>query len=116
LRITGWGQRRHTVLDSQGANPDVNPFQLKRGRLVFAGRAFTPDFSYFVQLDGRSSGDDVRLLDCVLAYDLGHHVFGFDVGAFGFKTGKYKMPFTITRYLSGREFEFTDRSMASTNT
>lgn len=114
LRINGWGQLRHTVFDSDGTNPNQNQFQLKRARLVFSGSAFTPDFAYYVQLDGRSSsGDDVRLLDYLLNYDVGHHAWGWEEGALGFKAGKYKIPFTMARYLSGREFEFTDRSMAS---
>jgi hypothetical protein len=115
LQLNGWGQLRHTIFDSQGPNRDINQFQLKRARLVFSGSAFTRDFTYFVQLDGRStSGDDVRLLDYFLAYDIGHHLWGCETGTFGFKTGKYKVPFTMARYLSGREFEFADRSMAST--
>lgn len=115
LRINGWGQLRHTALDSDGVNPDLNQFQLKRARIVFAGSAFSPDFSYFVQLDGRSSsGDDLRLLDYFLTYDFGRHLWGCDKGTIGFKTGKYKIPFTMARYLSGREFEFSDRSVAST--
>ncbi len=114
MRINGWGQVRHTVLNSNGVNPDVNQFQLKRARLIFSGNAFTPDFAYFLQLDGRSSsGDDIRLLDYFLTYDIGHHVWGYEKGTIGFRTGKYKMPFTMARYLSGNEFEFTDRSMSS---
>ncbi len=118
LRISGWGQLRHAVFDSDSGNPnnsDLNQFQLKRGRLVFSGSAFTPDFEYFVQLDGRSSsGDQLRLLDYYLDFDLGRNVWGWDKGVLGIKAGKYKMPFTMARYLSGREFEFTDRSVAST--
>ncbi len=114
LQLNGWGQLRYTYLDSQGPTPDLNQFQLKRARIVFAGSAFTEDFQYFVQLDGRSSsGDNLRLLDYFLTYDLGHHSLGMDRGVFGIMTGKYKMPFTLARYLSGKQFEFTDRSMAS---
>ncbi len=115
LRINGWGQLRHTYFQSEGINPDQNQFQLERGRLVISGSAFTPDFSYFFQFDGRSSsGDDVRLLDYRLTFDIGRHWWGLDQGKFGFKTGKYKMPFHLARWLSGRELEFTDRSVAST--
>ncbi|MDB4534426.1 OprO/OprP family phosphate-selective porin [Vicingaceae bacterium] len=118
MRINGWGQLRHTILDSDHpnplTNPDVNQFQLKRARLVFSGSVFTEDFSYFLQLDGRSSsGDQTRLLDYFLTYDFGHHLWGYDKGTIGFRTGKYKMPFTMARDLSGRELEFSDRSMAS---
>jgi hypothetical protein len=115
LRFNGWGQLRYFLLDSDGVNPDQNQFQLQRGRLVFSGSAFAPDFSYFVQLDGRSSsGNQVGLLDYFLTYDFGHHRWGFDKGTIGFKTGQYKMPFNLSRYLTAREFEFSDRSVAST--
>ncbi len=114
LRLNGWGQLRQTSFESQGSQADANQFQLKRARLIFSGNAFNPDFSYFVQLDGRSSsGDDVRLLDYQLTYDIGHHRWGLEEGTLGFKTGKYKMPFSLARWLSGRQFEFTDRSVAS---
>ena len=116
MRINGWGQLRHSYEQSDRAsNYEVNQFALKRGRLIFQGSAFTPDFFYFIQLDGRSSsGDDVRLLDYFLSYDVGRHRWGLNKGVFGFRTGKYKMPFQLARYLSARELEFTDRSMAST--
>ena len=114
LRMNGWGQLRHTLFDSDGANHDLNQLQLKRGRLTFSGTAFTSDFGYFVQLDGRSvAGDDFRLLDYFLTFDLGHRWCGCEKRVLVFKTGKYKVPFTMARYLSGREFEFNDRSMAS---
>ncbi len=115
LQINGWGQLRYTYFESEGAAENENQFQLSRGRLVFRGSAFTPDFNYFVQLDGRSSsGDDIRLLDYYLDYDFGRHRFGLPKNRIGFRTGRWKMPFTMARYLSGREFEFTDRSVAST--
>ena len=115
LRFNGWGQLRHTVLKSTGAEDDQNQFQLKRGRLIFSGVAFNPDFHFLIQLDGRSSsGDDVRLLDYYLSYDVGHAKLGLRRGQFGLRTGKYKMPFTLARWLSGKELEFTDRSVAST--
>ncbi len=115
LQMNGWGQLRYTATDVAPPNSDLNQFQLKRARLIFSGHAFNPDFSYFVQLDGRSSsGDNMRLLDYYLSYDVGHDQFGMKKGTIGFRTGKFKMPFTMARWLSGREFEFTDRSLAST--
>ena len=115
MRINGWGQLRHSYFDSFGATLSTNQIQLKRARLIFSGSAFTQDFSYFFQFDGRSSsGDDFRLLDYQLDYDVGRHRFGFEEGTLGFRTGKYKMPFHMARYISGREFEFSDRSVAST--
>ncbi len=115
LRINGWGQFRHTASSYEQQAEDLNQFQLKRARLIFSGRALSPDLQYFVQFDGRSSsGDDTRLLDYFMTYDVAHHLWDSEPGAFGFKAGKYKMPFSMARYLSGRTFQFTDRSMAST--
>ncbi len=114
LKINGWGQIRFTNFDSQGTNRNLNQIALKRARLDFSGSAFTRDLQYFLQLDGRtSSGDDVRLLDYYMHYDLGHHALGCAPNVIGFKTGKYKIPFSFARSLSGRDLEFADRSMAS---
>lgn len=114
LKINSWGQLRHTITNLSSADRDLNQLQLKRGRLVFSGSAFNPNFSYFVQLDARStSGDDVRLLDYYLDYNIGNDQFGFKPGTLAFRTGKYKVPFTLSRWLSGRNFEFADRSVAS---
>ena len=116
MRINGWGQLRQTIQESTDPTiTDVNKFQLKRGRLIFSGCAFTSDFTYFIQMDGRSSsGDDIRLLDYFLTFDIGRNLWGLDRGVVQFKTGKYKMPFHQARAVSGIDFEFTDRSMAST--
>ncbi len=116
MRINGWGQLRFSDFGSENAlNRDQRQFQLQRARLVFSGSAFTNDFSYYFQLDGRSSsGDNVRLLDYFLWYDFGHHAYGLEPGTIVFKTGKYKMPYNLSRYLTAREFEMTDRSVAST--
>ncbi len=115
LRINGWGQLRQITFSSEGATADRNQFQLARARLILSGSAFTKDFDYYIQLDGRSSsGDNLRLLDYFLTYDIGHHKWGLKKGTLAFKTGKYKMPFHLARYLSARELEFCDRSMAST--
>ncbi len=114
LQLNGWGQLRYTASDVDPPNKNLNQFQLKRARIVFSGHAFTPDFAYLVQLDGRSSsGNDMRLLDYYLSYDFGHAQLGLDKGTLGFRTGQFKMPFTMARWLSGRQFEFTDRSTSS---
>ncbi len=115
LRVNGWGQLRLTRFESDGEALDLNQFQLVRGRLILSGNAFSPNFDYFVQLDGRSSsGDTVRLLDYFMDFDLGRHAWHWDKGTLGLRVGRYKMPFTFARFLSAKEFEFTDRSVAST--
>jgi len=114
LRLNGFGQLRETRFDSRGDNPDLNQFQLIRGRLTFSGNAFTPDFRYFIQLDGRSSaGDEFRLLDYLMEFDLGRSWFDLDRDALVFQTGRYKVPFTFARFMSSREFQFSDRSVGS---
>jgi hypothetical protein len=114
LRINGWGQLRDTVFDSKGSNRDINQIQLKRARLVFSGHAFSQDFNYYLQIDGRSSASDsLRILDYYMFYDLGHHAWNLERGTFGVMAGLYKMPFSRARQMSGRELEFSDRSMAS---
>jgi hypothetical protein len=114
LKFNGWGQLRMTNFASDGPSRDFAQFQLKRARLVFSGHAFTPDFSYFIALDGRSaSNDTIRLLDYFLSYDLGHHDWGWKKRALIVKAGQYKIPFTLARAISGQEFQFADRSVAS---
>ena len=114
LRLNGFGQLRETRFDSRSGNPDLNQFQLIRGRLTFSGNAFTPDFRYFIQLDGRSSaGDEFRLLDYFMEFDLGRNWLDLNRNALVFKTGRYKVPFSFARFMSSREFQFSDRSMGS---
>jgi hypothetical protein len=114
LRVNAYGQLRHTRFDSAGPADDLNQFQLIRGRVIFAGSAFSPDIRYYVQMDGRSSrGDELRLLDYYLDFDVGRRYLDWDRDVFVFKAGQWKVPFTLSRYLSAREFEFSDRSMAS---
>ncbi len=114
LRVNGLLQLRETNLESTGPNRDLNQFQLIRGRLAFSGNAFSPDLGYLVQLDGRSSaGDEFRLLDYLMDYDFGHNQCGLEPGTIGFTAGHYKVPFSMAREMSAREFQFCDRSVAS---
>jgi hypothetical protein len=113
LRLNGWGHLRYTATDFAPPARELNELQLKRGRLVISGNAFHPNFTFFAQLDG-SSGNDVRLLDYYVGYDFGNDLWGLEPGTISFRTGVYKVPFTMARWLSGRDFEFTDRSVAST--
>lgn len=114
LKINGWGQLRDTIFKSANSSPDLNQLQLKRARIIFSGNAFSRDLAYFLQLDARSNaGDDVRMLDYYFDYDLARSLWDCTPGTLGFKTGLYKMPFSLARQLSGKELEFADRSMSS---
>jgi hypothetical protein len=115
LRVNAWGQLRHTYFDSEGATEDLNQFQLTRGRILFSGHTFTPDLTYLMALDARSSSaDQVQALDYYVTWDIGHFLWCYPRATLVARAGKYKMPFHLARYLSSREFQFTDRSMAST--
>lgn len=46
-------------------------------------------------------------------FDFGHSQWGLDRGRVVFKAGKNKVPVTLARYSSAREFQFSDRSVAS---
>lgn len=114
LKLNFWGHLRHSYSDSGSSRRDLNQLQLKRGRVIFSGNAFVPEFTYFVQLDGRSAaGDNQRLLDYYFRYDLGSGQLGLERQKLGLLIGRYKMPFTLARWLSGKELEFSDRSMSS---
>lgn len=114
LRFNGWGHFRMTNSEGFGGNEGFNQLQLKRARLIFSGHAFTPAFSWLVALDGRSQADGaIRLLDYFLDYDLGSEVFGLESKRLALKLGQYKIPFTLSRFLSAQEMQFTDRSVSS---
>jgi hypothetical protein len=111
MRINSWVQMRHTLLDSDGPNPDENNFELERVRLTFGGHAYTPDLTYFLQLDGDSDDAEfVDLLDYVVSYDVGHDRLGWQQGRLGIRAGKWKLPFNRARWESGNRLMFVDRS------
>jgi hypothetical protein len=114
LKINGWGQLRMTNFDSINPLLDFNQIQLKRARLIFSGHAMTPDFSWLISLDGRSQADNaIRLLDYYATFDFGHHWLGWDKRSAMIKLGQYKVPFTLARFVSAQELQFSDRSVAS---
>ncbi len=114
LRFNGWGHFRMTNSEAFGGNDGFNQLQLKRARLIFSGHAFTPAFSWLVALDGRSQADGaIRLLDYFLDYDLGSAALGLESKRLALKLGQYKIPFTLSRFLSAQEMQFTDRSVSS---
>jgi hypothetical protein len=114
LRLNGFGQLRHTVFDSEGSTREINQIQLKRARVILSGHAFSTDLDYFVQFDSRSNAaDTMRILDYFLTYDLGHGWLDLKQDTIGIKAGLYKIPFSYARWTSGKEFQFSDRSVAN---
>ena len=114
MRANGWFHLRHTLFDSDGPNLDQNSFSFERLRLAFAGHAFTPDLGYFLQFDGNTDREsNVIFLDYFATYDSGRGVFDWDAGRFGFKFGKWKVPFSRSREETGRHLQFADRASAN---
>ena len=114
INLSGFGHFRMTNFAPETGGTDLNQLQLKRARLIFAGHAFTRDFSWLISLDGRSQSDGaVRLLDYYLQYDLGREAYGLPGKSLTLKLGQYKIPFSLARHVSAKKFQFTDRSVAS---
>ena len=64
LKVNGFGQFRYTFSSPEKGKSNNN-FDLALGRLAFSGHAFDPKFSYFLQFEGSTFGNNnnVTLLD-----------------------------------------------------
>ena len=64
LKVNGFGQFRYTFFSPENGK-DNNNFDLALGRLAFSGHVFDPKFSYFLQFEGSTFGNNnnVTLLD-----------------------------------------------------
>lgn len=113
MKINSWLQLRHSLLDSDGPTPDQNDMEFERARLLFSGFALKKDLEYFIQIDADDNQTQrLDLLDYYLSYDVGHDQFGLDAGTIGVRTGRWKIPFNRSRYTSGLNLQFADRSLA----
>lgn len=113
MKINSWLQLRHTYFDSDGPTPDQNDMEFERARLLFSGFALSRDLKYFIQIDADDNQTQrLDLLDYYLSYDIGHDQFDLDAGKLGIRTGRWKTPFNRSRYTSGLNMQFADRSLA----
>ena len=64
LKINGFGQFRYTFSSPETGKPNNN-FDLALGRLAFSGHVFDPKFTYFLQFEGSTFGNNnnVTMLD-----------------------------------------------------
>ncbi|MGE0683153.1 MAG: hypothetical protein AB7P69_19915, partial [Candidatus Binatia bacterium] len=64
LKVNGFGQFRYTFMSPEKGK-DNNNFDLALGRLAFSGHVFDPKFTYFLQFEGSTFGNNnnVTLLD-----------------------------------------------------
>jgi hypothetical protein len=114
LRVNSRLQLRHTVFDSDGPTADENNVELEVARLVFSGFAYTPDFAYFIQLDGDS--DDhvtVEWFDYFVTYDMGHALWDCGEGELYLRAGKWRVPFHRARQDSRFVLQMADRATSS---
>ncbi len=113
MKINSWLQLRHTLFDSDGPTPDQNDFEFERARLLFSGFALSRDLKYFIQIDADDNQTQrLDLLDYFVSYDVGHDQLGMDAGKLSFRAGRWKTPFNRSRYTSGLNLQFADRSLA----
>jgi hypothetical protein len=114
MKINSWLQLRHSFFDSEGGTPDQNDMEFERARLLFSGFALSQDLEYFIQIDADDNQTQrLDLLDYYLSYDIGHDQFDLESGTIGIRAGRWKIPFNRTRYTSGLNLQFADRSVAS---
>ncbi len=91
----------------------TNSFQIRRGRLIFSGHAFTKELTYKVQFEavgGRTTNASPgvaytgpNLRDAYINYDFGH---GIQV-----KAGQFKAPYNREELTSSTKLQFVDRSV-----
>jgi len=64
LKVNGFGQFRYTFFSPEEGKSNNN-FDLALGRLAFSGNVFDPRFSYFMQLEGSTFGNNnnITMLD-----------------------------------------------------
>lgn len=76
LKVNGFGQFRYTF-SSPEKGKDNNNFDLALGRLAFSGNVFDPNFSYFLQFEGSTFGNNnnVTLLDWWGRYTLSPELY-----------------------------------------
>lgn len=114
LKLNSWLQLRHTVFDSKGTTADQNDIEFERLRIVLSGHVYTPDLTFFTQIDGDSDqGEFADWLDYFVRYDIGHDALGLNRNHLRIRAGKWKLPFNRTRAESGWKLQFADRSVAS---
>ncbi len=103
LRMKGYAQLRHTTLTNELLD-HVNEtgFQMRRARLTWDGKVYSPLLTYKVQLDfGRGRAE---LLDY---YAEGR------IGAFTIRGGQFKTPFARDFLTGAESLSFVDRAVAT---
>ncbi|MDA0284558.1 MAG: hypothetical protein O3B86_14515 [Planctomycetota bacterium] len=114
MKINSWFQLRHSVLNSDGPNPDQNDIEFERSRLIFRFHSISEYLEYFLQIDGDDDqAQRLDVLDFYISYDVGADQLGLDDGRLSIRAGRWKLPFNRTRYTSGLNLQFADRSMSS---
>ncbi len=109
FRVVNFSRNEETWTDNAGVvRPIENRqnFDLERARLIFSGHAFTPQFKFFLQMDGDTDSSNVfSLLDGWIAW---HFSDAFEIQA-----GKRKVPGTRNWLLGAFDTRLVDRPFSN---
>ncbi len=109
FRLVSFSPNANTWTDSAGVVRPVEErqnFELSRDRLVFSGHAFTPQFKYFLQMDGNTdNGTVVSLIDSWVAW---HFSDGFEI-----QVGQRKVPGSRNWLLGAFDTRLADRPFSN---
>ncbi len=109
FRLVSFTRNEDTWTDSAGVVRPVEDrqnFELARARLIFSGHAFTPQFKYFMQMDGNTdSGTVVSLIDAWAAW---HFSDAFEIQA-----GQRKVPGSRNWLLGAFDTRLVDRPFSN---
>lgn len=109
FRLVSFSPRADTWTDSAGIVRPVaerQNFELSRDRLILSGHAFTPQFKYFLQMDGNTdSGAVVSLIDSWVAW---HFSDGFEI-----QVGQRKVPGSRNWLLGAFDTRLADRPFSN---
>ena len=112
-------QHLYSATYNEATEETTSKFLVRRSRLKFDGKAFSPKLSYKVELgltnsdisvsseDGNGKGASRMILDAVLKYQFSNH--------WSFWVGQTKLPGNRERVISSANLQFVDRSGVNSN-
>jgi len=109
FRLVSFTANEDTWTDSTGAVRPVDDrqnFELARARLIFSGHAFTPQFKFFMQMDGNTdSGAIVSLIDAWGSWSFSE--------SFAIQAGQRKVPAGRNWLLGAFDTRLADRAFSN---
>jgi hypothetical protein len=105
LRVNGFAQVRYTFIDAEKSKSNHN-FDVALARLAFSGHVFDPNFTYFMQYEASTFGNNNRVtaLDWWMKYN-----FSPDLAL---QAGRFILPYSRQFYTHPGNLLFSDLSAA----